>query len=98
MHSAPIYFLSITYTVKRYFMRNKKLELQHSTVFHTSDEVCIGNTVDVLNNEYWNRNLLNRLKKNHQSKNGIELEVYAVHKELSSNGYTTERFEREFPA
>ena len=97
MHSAPIYLLRISYTVKRYFMRNKKLELQHSTVFNTSDEICIGNSVDILNNKYWNKNLLSRLEKDNQSKNGIELKVYAIYKELSANGYTTKRFEREFP-
>lgn len=98
MHSAPIFFLCIGYSVKKYVSKNKKIVLETGTSFKTSNVVCIGNTVEVLNDEYWNSNLLSKLHEDNKSKHGCVIKVTMIHEELSVNGCTTQRFEREFPA
>lgn len=98
MHSAPIYFLCIGYSIKKYVSKNKKIVLEKSTSWRIGNVVCIGNTVEMLNDEYWNNNLLSKLHEDNKSKHGCVIKVTMIHEELSANGYTTKRFEREFPA
>jgi cAMP phosphodiesterase len=98
MHSAPIYFLNLTYEVKKYI--KKRGEIILSTVFTTkkSREVCIGKTIDILNNKYWNANLMSRLTRDNQGKYGCEINIVSFDV-ISELGTTTKRFkEREFPA
>tara|TARA_R110001592_G_scaffold145090_1_gene368579 strand:+ start:426 stop:722 length:297 start_codon:yes stop_codon:yes gene_type:complete len=98
MHSAPIYFLNLTYEVKKYI--KKRGEIILSTVFTTkkSREVCIGKTIDILNNKYWNANLMSRLTRNNQGKYSCEINIVSFDV-ISELGLTTKRFkEREFPA
>mgnify|MGYP003627506407 FL=1 len=98
MYSAPIYFLAIGYSLKKYITKNKKIVLQTSTHHAVTEVVCIGNTVEILNDEYWNKGLLSKLYQDNKSKNGCVIKVAIVHEELAMCGYTTKRFEREYQA
>tara|TARA_R110002073_G_scaffold222_1_gene2783 strand:- start:81 stop:377 length:297 start_codon:yes stop_codon:yes gene_type:complete len=98
MYSAPIYYLLISYSMKKYVTKNKKIVLQTSTHHTVTDVICIGNTVEILNDSYWNKGLLSKLHGENKSKNGCVIEVSIVGEELAMCGYTTKRFEREFPA
>lgn len=98
MHSAPIFFLELNYTVKKYVMRKGKITLQPESVNFLSKEVCIGNSIDILNDTYWNANLFSRLISEHKGKHGCEIKIKSFDV-ISELGLTTNRFkEREFPA
>lgn len=98
MHSAPIYFLNLDYIVKKYVMKRGSLTLQPEGILFSSREVCIGNSIDILNNTYWNANLLSRLNSEHTGKHGCEIKIKSFDV-ISELGLTTNRFkEREFPA
>ena len=45
-------------------MKNDSLVLDiKPKVFRSADVVCIGNTLEILNDTYWNPNLLSRLEQ-----------------------------------
>tara|TARA_R100000541_G_scaffold57927_1_gene68470 strand:+ start:835 stop:1131 length:297 start_codon:yes stop_codon:yes gene_type:complete len=98
MNSAPIYYLRITYAVTKVVKKNHELVLDSKKKYKSADVVCIGNKLKILNDKYWNPNLLSRLEQENASKRGVEIEITAIHEELSYNGLTIKRFEREFPA
>lgn len=98
MHSAPIYLLNLNYTVRKYVMRKGKITLQPEDVNFSSIRVCIGNSIDILNDTYWNANLFSRLISDHKGKHGCEIKIKSFDV-ISELGLTTNRFkEREFPA
>ena len=98
MHSAPIYFLNLTYEVKKYIKNRGEIILSTSFVTKKSREVCIGKSIDILNHNYWNANLLSRLNKENEGKHGCEINIVSFDV-ISELGLTTNRFkEREFPA
>ena len=98
MNNAPIYYLRITYAATKVVKKNNKLVLDSKKKYRSADVVCIGNTLEILNDRYWNPNLLSRLEQENVSKRGVEIEITAIHEELAYTGLTIKRFEREFPA
>ena len=98
MHSAPIYFLRITYSITKFVKKKDLLVLENKNKYKSSDVICIGNTLEILNNKYWNPILLSRLEQENTSNRGVKVKVTTIHEELSYNGLTIKRFEREFPA
>lgn len=98
MHDAPINFLNLTYEVKKNINKRGEIILSTSSITKQSREVCIGKSLDILNDKYWNGNLLSRLLKDNESKHGCEIKIISFDV-ISELGFTTKRFkEREFPA
>jgi|TARA_R110002074_G_scaffold400816_2_gene597131 hypothetical protein len=98
MNSAPIYYLRITYTATKFVKKNDSLVLDNKKKYRSADVVCIGNTLEILNDRYWNPNLLSRLEQENINKRGVEIKITTIHEELAYTGMTIKRFEREFPA
>jgi hypothetical protein len=61
---------------------------------HSSREVSIGNTIEILNNPKYNSNMLNRLKREHKKRTGCEVKIIYV-EPISQCGYTNNRFDDE---
>jgi len=79
-------------------MKKGKVTLKPEGILITSREVCIGNSIDILNDKYWNANLFSRLYSEHTGKHGCEIKIESFDV-ISELGLTTNRFkEREFPA
>jgi len=98
MHSAPINFLNLTYEVRKNIKKNKKIIQSTSFIVRRSREVCIGKSLDILNDKYWNANLMSRLYRDNEGKHGCVINIISFDV-ISELGYTTNRFkEREFPA
>ncbi len=97
LYKAPMFFNSITYSVKKYEMKRSVLTLQSVGTKLTSREVCIGDNLDILNDKYWNANLFSRLNSEHTGKHGCEISII-LFDVISKLGFTTEIKDREYQA
>ena len=61
---------------------------------HSSREVCIGNTIELLNDTKYNGRLLNALKREHKKRTGCEINITFV-EPIAQCGYTNDRFDDE---
>ncbi|MAY52266.1 MAG: hypothetical protein CMC75_03260 [Flavobacteriaceae bacterium] len=88
----------MTYEVRKYIKKRGEIILSTSFVTKKSREVCISKSLDILNDNYWNANLLSRLNREQAGKHGCEIKIKSFDV-ISELGLTTNRFkEREFPA
>mgnify|MGYP007032519165 CR=1 FL=1 len=96
MRSMPIYLNTLTYIVKPYGKRKGQTvlleERRHTT--RTSREVCIGNTLELVNDKMYNSYILGKLQRENKKTQGCEIEIIEV-QPISQCGYTTKRFEDE---
>ena len=68
-------------------MQNKYLE-------RTSNEVCVGNTIEEISDMEYNSNLINNLKDKFGKSLGCEIKIVNVDL-LTFHGYTTNRFSEQ---
>lgn len=67
-------------------MRNNYLE-------KTSKEICIGDSVEILNNRKYNNNLIKRLHMENKGRLGCEIEITEV-APISQHGYSMVNFDK----
>ena len=67
-----------------------KLSKKHKTI--NIEKCCIGDTVDMLNNETYNAHILGSIAEEHGKSYGCKIEVIEV-KKISNHGFTSKRFE-----
>lgn len=76
----------------RYYGKKQGLTvLKEKCEEHSSREVCIGNTIELLNNPKYNSNTLNRLRREHKKRMGCEIKIINV-ESIVQCGYTNDRF------
>jgi hypothetical protein len=76
----------------RYYGKKQGLTvLKEKCEEHSSREVTIGDTIDILNNPIYNSNMLNRLKREHKKRMGCEIKIIDV-APITQCGYTNDRF------
>ena len=80
--------------MRYYGKRRGQTVLKEKCEVHSSREVSIGDSVELLNNPVYNSNMLNRLKTEHQKREGCEIKVINV-APIAQCGYTNNRFEEE---
>lgn len=90
-YSMPIFLNSIEYTVRRYTSRKGELVLQDKAEKFKSEEVCIGNTIEEINNPKYNDYLKRRLEAKHSKTYGAEVYFDSV-EPIVQCGNTTKRF------
>jgi len=78
--------------VRHYGKKLGKTVLKEKCLVFSNEEVCVGNTLDILNNIKYNTNMLNRLKNKHKKSLGCEVKIIGV-SSISQCGYTNDRFE-----
>ena len=94
MYSIPIYLNNLTYHVKQYGKRKGEIVIIDKVLVKTSIEICLGNTLDMLNNTEFNKYLIGRLKINNKKLLGCEIKIINV-EPICQCGYTTKRFKQE---
>lgn len=87
----PIYFNSLTYEVRQYGKRKNEIVLTDKVSVKTSREVCLGNTLEMLNDTEFNSYLVEGLKIRNGKSLGCEIKITNV-EPISQCGYTTNRF------
>ena len=92
-YSMPIYFSKLTYSIKQYVKKNKKLVLS-KPINKSSREVHIGNEIEILNDKKYNNRLLNVLHKENNKRHGCIVSIIGI-ETITQCGYTTKRFEDE---
>jgi|21_taG_2_1085346.scaffolds.fasta_scaffold24721_3 squalene cyclase len=93
-YQMPIYFSSVTYNIRHYGKRKGKKILLDKINTKTTNEVHIGNTVELLNNKKYNNRLLNSLKIENEKNQGCELTIINV-EPIVQCGFTNYRFKDE---
>jgi len=97
MYSVPIYFNALTYQVRQYGKRKSEIVLIDKVSVKTSREICLGNTLDMLNDPELNEYLIGRLKTSSGKSLGCEVKITNV-EPISQCGYTTKRFKTKHDA
>ena len=87
----PIYLNKIKYQVRHYGKRKGLTVLKEKCSVHSSREVSIGNTLELLNDTRYNNNMLQRLKQEHKRSLGCEINIISV-EPIVQCGYTNDRF------
>ena len=78
--------------MRNYSRKKKELCLQKKVHKISSEEICIGNDIEIINNPRYNLYLHNRLKYKYGHKtNGCEIEITEV-KPISEHGYSLQKF------
>jgi len=91
MYSMPIFFNTLTYSVRKYTKRKGEIVLQNKSEVFTSREVCIGKTMEDINNPKYNTYLKNRLESSYAKTYDSEVVFISV-TPIVQCGYTTDRF------
>lgn len=86
-----IYFNRVTYEIRNYTKRKNVIVLSDKVNLNTCNEICIGNTIEVLNNLIYNSYLLNRINKKHTKGLGCTIKIVEVHT-VTEHGLTNDRF------
>ena len=87
----PIFLNLLSYKVRRYSKRKGELILQKKEEVFTSEEICIGNTIEDVSNPKYNQYLRKRLEVRHSKTYGVEVYFISI-KPLVQCGNTTKRF------
>tara|TARA_R110002096_G_scaffold272843_10_gene466622 strand:+ start:1626 stop:1901 length:276 start_codon:yes stop_codon:yes gene_type:complete len=87
----PIYLNKLTYEIRKYTKRKNIITLSDKVNTNTSDEICLGNTVEILNNPIYNSYTLNKLNVKNTKGLGCEIKIVEV-KTLTQHGFTNDRF------
>ena len=90
----PIYLCVLKYKVKYYGKRKKEVVLLDKFDTKFSREVCLGNTLDVVNNKKYNEYMISRLENENAKSFGCEIEITSV-EPVVQLGYTNNRFEED---
>jgi hypothetical protein len=77
--------------VRHYGKKKGQTVLKEKHSEHSSKEVSIGDTIELLNNTTYNNNMLNRLKRKHAKSMGCEVKVVDV-APITQCGYSNDRF------
>tara|TARA_R100000988_G_C3974464_1_gene153306 strand:+ start:200 stop:496 length:297 start_codon:yes stop_codon:yes gene_type:complete len=93
-HKMPIYFSSVTYDIKHYGKKKGKKVLLDKKQTKTTNEVHIGNTVELANDRKYNNRLLNSLTIENEKNQGCELTITNV-EPIVQCGFTNYRFKDE---
>lgn len=94
MYKMPICFNKVTYEIRYYGKRKGEKVLIDKPHKKTTREVCIGDTLELLNDSRYNVNLMTRLKSNNQKTQGCEIKIISLEK-IAQCGYTQPRFKHE---
>jgi hypothetical protein len=87
----PIFYNLVKYQVRHYGKKKGQTVLKEKHSEHSSKEVSIGDTIELLNNPIYNNNMLNRLKLKHGKRMGCEVKVIDV-APITQCGYSNDRF------
>jgi hypothetical protein len=91
MKVMPIYYNKLTLRLRNYSIKKGELYLSKKSQQQTIESVCIGNTLETLNNKKYNSSLMKRLKERLCKKNGCEIEITKV-ETISHHGNTVQKF------
>jgi|3_EtaG_2_1085321.scaffolds.fasta_scaffold13375_3 hypothetical protein len=91
MYQKPIFLSQITYSVRRYASRRGEIVLQKKVETFTSDEVCVGGTLEDCQNKKYNSYLIGRLRIRHSKTYSCEVEILNAIP-IVQCGMTTKRF------
>jgi len=67
--------------------------LRNNYLEKTSKEICIGDSVEILNNRKYNNNLIKRLHMENKGRLGCEIEITEV-APISQHGYSMVNFDK----
>jgi hypothetical protein len=87
----PLYLCLVEYTYQKYRRAAKQVVLNKKKQKAKSEEVTIGNTLELLNDKRYNTNLMNRLGRKHAGALGCEITINKV-TEIATLGKTIDRF------
>ena len=87
----PIYLNKLTFKLKNYSLRKGVLYLQKKSKIYNIEKVCIGNTIEILNNPKYNNYMMRSLKFKYGKSHGCEIEITNV-EEISYHGQTNQKF------
>ena len=91
MKTMPIYLNKLTFKLKNYSTKKGTLFLQKKEKEYTTKKVCLGKTLEELNNSVYNSYTINSLKNNYGKTHGCELKIIKV-EPISYHGQTSKRF------
>lgn len=94
LYKMPICFNKLTYEIRYYGRRKGQTVLIDKAYTKTSREVCIGDTLELLNDSRYNTNLMTRLKDENKKTQGCEIKIISLEK-ITQCGYTQPRFKHE---
>tara|TARA_R100001244_G_C5151732_1_gene129733 strand:- start:5 stop:295 length:291 start_codon:yes stop_codon:yes gene_type:complete len=94
MYKMPIFLNKVTFKVTRYGIKKGIQVLQKKHTIQSSNEVCIGNNLETINNPIYNEYLRGRLESKYAKTNGCIIEFISV-EEINQCGYTTKRFREQ---
>lgn len=86
-----MYLCRIDYTYQKYRRAAKEIVLNNKTQESHSEEVCIGNTIKLLNDPRYNEYLMGRLAANQAGSLGSKIVITKV-TEIIKLGLTNDRF------
>jgi len=86
-----MYLCRVDYTYQKYRRAAKEVVLNNKTQKSHSEEVCIGNTIELLNDPRYNQYLMGRLGTSHSGTLGSKIVITKV-TELIKLGLTNDRF------
>ncbi len=90
----PICFNKLTYEIRYYGKRRGERVLLDKVYKKTSREVCIGKTLELVNDSRYNANLMTRLRSSNQKTQGCEIKIISL-ENISQCGFTQPRFSHE---
>ena len=86
-----MYLCRVDYTYQKYRRAAKEVVLNNKTQKSYSEEVCIGNTIELLNDPRYNQYLMGRLGASHSGALGSKIVITKV-TEMVKLGLTNDRF------
>lgn len=89
-----IYLCRIEYTYQKYRRAANLVVLNNKTQKAWSEEVCIGNTIEQINDSRYNKYLMERIGMHNSSKLGSKIAITKV-TEIAKLGLTNNRFQDE---
>ena len=87
----PIFLNKIHYHVRKYTKRQGVVSLSEKFTLNIKEEVCLGDSIEVLNNTVYNKSLLEKLTRYHFKGLGCEIEIVKVEPVVQC-GFTNDRF------
>tara|TARA_R110002012_G_scaffold2179_1_gene10415 strand:- start:3510 stop:3806 length:297 start_codon:yes stop_codon:yes gene_type:complete len=93
-YQMPIYYSNVTYEIQHYGKKKGKKVLLDKKQTKTTNEVHIGNTVEMLNNKKYNNRLLNSLIIENEKSQGCRLIITKI-EPIVQCGFTNYRFKNE---